>query len=166
MQWFALYVKSRHEFVTNDELREKQIITFLPSFKNWRQWKDRRKLIDFPMFPGYLFVNIHSHSDGYINVLKTKGAVKFVSLHSGNPTPVNPDEIDSLKMLINCGKELDIYPHLKEGTRIRVRRGPLRGAEGILIKKDKEEEMKFLVNIEILGRSVGLKIYADEIEDA
>jgi transcription antitermination factor NusG len=97
-------------------------------------------------------------------VLKTRGAVKFVSLDSGYPTPVNPDEIDSLKTLIQSGKELDIYPHLTEGTRIRVKRGPLRGAEGILVKK--AEEMKFLVNIHILGRSVGLKIYANEIEDA
>ncbi|MEW6585730.1 MAG: UpxY family transcription antiterminator [Nitrospirota bacterium] len=164
MNWFALYVKSRHEFVTNDELRRKQVETFLPSFKNWRQWKDRRKLIDFPLFPGYLFVNIRPDSEVYLHVLKTRGAVTFVSLEPGYPTPVSPEEIDTLKMLIDSGKELDVYPHLKEGERIRVKRGPLKGAEGIFIRK--EQEMKFLVNIDILGRSVGLKIYADEIEDA
>ncbi|MDQ7788363.1 MAG: UpxY family transcription antiterminator [Thermodesulfovibrionales bacterium] len=164
MQWFALYVKSRHEFITNNELRKKQVVTFLPSFKLWRQWKDRRKLIDFPLFPGYLFVHIHPHSEAYLNVLKTRGAVTFVSLEQKYPAPVSPDEIDTLKILLDSGKEVDVYPHLKEGTKIRIKRGPLKGAEGIFLNK--EQDMKFLVNINLLGRSVGLKIYADEIEDA
>jgi transcription termination/antitermination protein NusG len=164
MHWFALYVKSRHEFVTKNELRKKQIETFLPSFKNWRQWKGRRKLIEFPLFPGYLFVNIRPYSDEYLYVLKTRGAVTFVSLEPGCPAPVSPYEIDTLKFLIDSGKELDVYPNLKEGAKIRIKRGPLKGAEGIFIRK--EEEMKFFVNIDILGRSVGLKIFADEIDNA
>lgn len=164
MQWFVLYVKSRHEFVTHNELRKMQVVTFLPSFKNWRQWKDRRKLIDFPLFPGYLFVNIPPHPEAYLNVLKTRGAITFVSLEPGHPTPVSSDEIATLKILLDSGKELDVYPHLKEGAKIRIKRGPLKGAEGIFMKK--EQDMRFLVNINLLGRSVGLKIYADEIGDA
>ncbi len=164
MQWFVLNVKSRHEFITNNELRKKQIATFLPSFKNWRQWKDRRKLIDFPLFPGYLFVHIPLHSEAYLNVLKTRGAVTFISLEPGHPAPISPDEIDTLKILLDSGKEMDVYPNLKEGTKIRIKSGPLKGAEGIFINK--EQDMRFLVNINLLGRSVGLKIYANEIEDA
>lgn len=164
MEWFALYVKSRHEFVANSELLKKGIETFLPSVKKWRQWKDRRKLIDFPLFPGYLFVHIYPNPEGFINVLKAKGVVTLVSSESGHPMPLQPEEISSLRLLIESGKELDIYPYLREGTWIRVRRGPLKGAEGIL--KKKEDQYMFLVNIKLLGRSVGVKIHADDIESA
>lgn len=164
MEWFALYVKSRHEFVTIDELRKKEIETFLPSVKKWRQWKDRRKFVDFPLFPGYLFVHIYPNPGEFINVLKTRGAVTLISSEPGNPTPVSSEEISALRLLIESGKELDIYPHLKEGTWVRVKRGPLKGAEGVLEKK--ADQYKFLVNINLLGRSVGLKICANDIEGA
>jgi len=164
MEWFALYVKSRHEFVTDGELQKKGIETFLPSVKISKQWKDRRKLIDFPLFPGYLFVHICPNPEEFLNVYKTRGAVTLVYAEPGYPAPVSPEEISSLKLLIESRKELDIYPHIKEGTRVRVRRGPLKGAEGILEKK--EDQYIFLANIEILGRSVGVKIYADDIESA
>lgn len=162
MEWFALYVKSRHEFITNGELQKKGIETFLPSVRISRQWKDRKKLIDFPLFPGYLFVHRSSSPEELIKVLKTKGAVTFISLEPGHPTPVPREEISSLRLLIESGKELDIYPHLKEGTWVRVKRGTLKGAEGIL--KMKEDQYMFLVNIRLLGRSVGVKIHADDIE--
>ena len=162
MEWFALYVKARHEFATNAELRKKGIETFLPSIKRWRQWRDRKKLIDFPLFPGYLFVHIFPNSEGFVNALRTRGAVNLISAELGRPTPVLPEEISSLRLLIESGKELDIYPHLKEGTWIRVRKGILKGAEGILEKR--EDQYLFIVNIKLLGKSVGAKIYADDME--
>ena len=162
MDWFALYVKSRHEFVTNDELRKKEIETFLPSVKKWRQWKDRKKFVDFPLFPGYLFVHLYPDPREFVNVLKTRGAVTLVSSGTGQPTKVPPQEISSLRLLLDNEKKFDIYPHLKEGTWVRVRRGPLKGAEGILEKKD--SSYTFLVNVNLLGRSVGVKIDADDIE--
>jgi transcription antitermination factor NusG len=163
MEWFALYVKSRHEFVALDELQKKGIATFLPSVKRWRLWKDRRKLIEFPLFPGYLFVNLSPGFEEFANVLKTRGAVTFISAEPGHPSSVSHEEINFLKLLIESGKELDIYPHLTEGACIRVRRGPLKGAEGVLMKK--QDQHMLLVNIKLLGRSVGLKIYADDIEN-
>jgi transcription antitermination factor NusG len=162
MEWFAVYVKARHEFFTDSELRKKGIETFLPAVKKWRQWKDRKKLVDFPLFPGYLFVHIYPNPEGFLDVLQTRGTVTLISVELGHPTPVPPEEINSLRLLIESGKELDIYPHLKEGTWVRVRKGLFQGAEGILQKK--EEQYVFLVNIKLLGRSVGVKIHADDIE--
>jgi len=162
MEWFALYVKSRHEFFTNNELRKKGIETFLPAVKKWRQWKDRKKLVDFPLFPGYLFVHIYPNPERLLDVLKTKGAVDLLSTELTRPTPVSSEEIHSLRLLIESGKELDIYPHLKEGIGVRVRRGLFKGAEGIL--QEREDQYIFLVNIKLLGRSVGVKIHADDIE--
>lgn len=160
--WFALYVKSRHEFVTNNELKKKDVETFLPSVRKLRQWKDRKKWIDFPLFPGYLFIHIPPRPESIVNVLKTRGAINLLSAVPGQPTPVAPEEIDSLQLMVGSGREIDIYPHLKEGTRVRVKKGPLRGAEGTLEKK--HDQYMFMVNIEMLGRSVGIKMNADDID--
>lgn len=162
LNWYALYVKSRHEFVTELDLRRKGIETYLPSVKRLRRWKDRNKFVDFPVFPGYLFVHILPHPEDFLNVLKTRGAVTLLYAEPGYPTPVTPEEINSLRLMVESGKEFNIYPHLKEGTRVRVRRGPLTGAEGILEKK--EDQCMLLVSIELLGRSIGVKIYADDVE--
>ncbi|OGW52743.1 MAG: hypothetical protein A2Y81_10305 [Nitrospirae bacterium RBG_13_43_8] len=163
MEWFALYVKSRHEFFTDLELRRKGVETFLPTVKKWRQWKDRKKLIHFPLFPGYLFVYISPDPERFLDVLKTKGSVTLLSAESGRPTPVLLEEINSLKLLIDSGTKVDIYPCLNEGTRVRVRRGLFQGAEGVL--QEKGDHCLFLVNIKLLGRSVGVKIHADDIEN-
>jgi transcription antitermination factor NusG len=160
--WYALYVKSRYEFVTRGELLKKGIETFLPVARKLSQWKDRKKWVEFPLFPGYLFIHIQPYPDAFLAILKTRGAVQILSLEPGNPTPVPPEEINSLRLLIESGKEFDVYPHLKEGDRVRVKRGPLTGAEGTL--KVKNEQYMFLINIDLLGRSIGVTIYADDIE--
>ncbi len=162
--WYAVYVKSRHEFVARGELLKKGIETFLPVSKRLSQWKDRKKLIEVPIFPSYLFVYVAPHPAAFLDVLKTRGTVQMVSLERSNPTPVYEEEISSLKLLVESGEEFDIYPHLREGERVRVRRGPLAGAEGVL--EVKSDQFRFLVNVNILGRSVAVNIYADDIEAA
>jgi len=162
--WYALHVKSRHEFAVESELRRKEVDTFLPSVRIARRWKDRKKFIDFPLFPGYLFVSIYARPEEYLNVLKTRGVVRLLSIKAGFPTPVSPDEINALKLIIESGQSVDIYTHLREGMPVRVRRGPLTGAAGFIVKK--LDQYIFAVNVDILGRSVGVKIYADDIESA
>ncbi|MBA4373582.1 MAG: hypothetical protein C0402_12075 [Thermodesulfovibrio sp.] len=163
MNWYAAYVKSNHEFVAHAELSRKQIDTFLPTVKKVRQWKDRKKELDFPVFPGYLFIQVHPTPEDFLRVLKTRGVINLLSAQAGYPTPVDQEEIDSLKLLVKCGTDFDVYPHLREGTRVRVRRGPLEGAEGVLEKKD--SACLFLVNVELLGRCIGVKMYPDALEE-
>jgi transcription termination/antitermination protein NusG len=160
--WYVLYVKSRHEFVAHSELMKKDVESFLPSVRKLRQWKDRKKWIDFPLFPGYLFIHIPPRPESIVNVLKTRGAINLLSAAPGHPTPVTPEEISSLQLMVDSGREIDIYPQMKEGVKVRVKRGPLRGAEGTLERR--EDQFVFVVNVEMLGRSVGIRMYADDIE--
>jgi transcription termination/antitermination protein NusG len=162
--WYALYVKSRHEFVVESELRRKEIDTFLPYVRLERRWRDRKKLVDFPLFPGYLFVYIHGRPEECLKVLRTRGALRIVSSEAGCPTVVSTHEIDSLRLVVESGEDVDIYPHLREGTPVRVRRGPLAGAEGIITNK--LDQYRLVVNVDLLGRSVGVKIHADDIESS
>ncbi len=162
--WYALWVKSHSEFVTSQELNRKGIENYVPATTRVRQWADRKKKVAFPLFPGYVMVHILPMADVFLNVVKTHGSVCFVCLEPGRPTPVAPQEIASLKILLQSGSQIDIYPALKEGTTVRVKRGPLSGAIGVLEKR-KDEDI-FIVNIEIFGRSVGTRINAEDIEQA
>jgi transcription termination/antitermination protein NusG len=162
--WYALYVKSRHELVVSGELQGKGIETFLPSITKLSQWKDRKKRVNVPLFPGYLFVSLLPGLEDFLRVLKTRGAVRFISLEPGHPTPVATEEISALKILLAVGENIDVYPHLKQGARVRVKNGVFRGAEGILARKEDHDIL--LVSIDLLGRSVGVKIYADDVEAA
>ncbi len=160
--WYALYVRSRHEFVAYDALRRKGIETFLPSITRMKRWSDREKAVEFPLFPGYLFVRTASTAERQLEVLRTRGAVALVSFDRPNPTPVADEEIDALRKMVESGQPIDLYPGLRSGMPVRVVRGPLRGAYGIL--GEKEDQYTFLVNIEILGRSVGVSISADDFD--
>lgn len=164
LTWYAIYVKSRHEFVSRDELGRKGIETFLPSANRLRRWKDRKKSIEFPLFPGYVFVRTPDNPEAHLHVLKTRGVVTFVSLGPGGPTPVSDEEINSLKVLLESGREVDIYPDLKEGARIRVKGGPLKSAEGVIVRREHRDV--FAVNVELLGRSLGVRVYAEDLESA
>ncbi len=160
--WYALLVRSRHEFVTSRELTRKGVENFLPAMPRVRQWKDRKKIVEFPLFPGYLFVHISPHPQEFLHVVETRGAVRFVSLEPGQPALVAPEDIDSLKRMLACGEDLNVFPTIKEGTAVKVKRGPLCGAVGTLAKRENRDI--FLINFDMLGRSVGLKIYADDVE--
>jgi transcription antitermination factor NusG len=143
-------------------LVRKRVTAFSPAVQKISQWKDRRKLIKLPLFPGYLFVQVNTAPGAFTDVLKTRGVVAFVSLEPGKPTPVVPEEISALKLMIESGKEIDIYPRLKEGTRVRMKNGPLKNAEGIIDRR--ENDYHFVINIELLGRSVAVKLAAPDIE--
>jgi transcription antitermination factor NusG len=162
--WYALWVKSRHEFIARDDLAGRGIETFLPAVTKVQQWRDRKKNVVFPIFPGYLFVSLGRSAQEFQRAIRTRGSVGLISLEPGHPTPVQPEEITALKAVVASGQPFDVYPHFQTGVRVKIRRGPLQGAEGVLAKKDERDV--FFVNVEILGRSIGLRISANDIEQA
>lgn len=160
--WYALFVRSRHEFVTSEQLQKRGVEVFLPLISKTRRWSDRNKNVMFPLFPGYIFVHVRQSAEIFLNIVRTHGTVSFVTQEPGRPAQVDPQEIQSLQLMLEAGGNIDIYPHLCEGKRVYVKQGPLKGAEGILAKKN--DQNMFLVNINILGRSIGMRISADDLD--
>ena len=64
-KWYAIYVKSRHEKVIFSELQKKGIESSLPLMTTIRQWSDRKKKVEVPLFRSYLFVKIVQLDDNY-----------------------------------------------------------------------------------------------------
>lgn len=162
IHWYAVYVKSRHDFMVLERLKKRGMEVFLPAVERLSKWKDRKKVISFPLFPGYLFVHIKKNPEEKLSVLKTPGVVMFLGTTPGEPEPIPDDQIISLKRLIDNKEFLDPYPYLKEGQRVRIRRGPLAGVEGVLVKKAKQHLL--VLSVDILRQGVSLKIDASEVE--
>lgn len=162
-KWFAVHTRSRHEFQVFGRLRQKGIESFLPTVERLRRWKDRKKLVTFPLFPGYLFVHIPRRPQDILNVLKVNGVVRFLCSVPGEPDPVPDDQIHSLKRLVESKEALDPYPYLTEGQKVRIRRGPLAGVEGILMEKKPGKHM-LVLSVDVLRQGVALTINASDVE--
>ncbi|MBI9077595.1 MAG: UpxY family transcription antiterminator [Desulfatibacillum sp.] len=143
-KWYALYTKSRHENSVNNYLLGKSIESFFPQMRLLSRRKDRRKMIDVPMFPGYLFVKTNLNSEDHINILKTPGAVALIGNQQG-AIAIPDDNIASLRVLSQ--KELlETGPCYHEGDMVLVISGPFAGVTGIFFRKKGVE--KILVNID------------------
>lgn len=160
--WYAVHVRSRHEFVAYHELLRRGIEAFLPSVTKVSQWSDRKKRIEQPLFQGYLFVQLPLFAGRFGTVLQTRGVVAFISLGGNMPAAVSAEEIEALKLMVRSGKDLDLYPGMKTGTRVRIKSGPLKTAIGVVTAR--EREYTFHVNVELLGRSVAVAVCAEDIE--
>jgi transcriptional antiterminator NusG len=104
-QWFAVWTRSRHEQVVRDQLERKRVEAFLPTIPKWSRWKDRKKKIDWPLFPGYCFAKFDP--EDVLPILKCTGVVNIVSFE-GRPAPIPEIELDSVRLLV--GSELQFDP--------------------------------------------------------
>lgn len=153
-KWYAIYTRSRHEKKVAANLEERRIEVFLPLRTMISRWKDRRKEVQWPLFTSYLFVRIPPAMK--VPVLQTAGVVNFVCSNQGMISPIPDDQIDAIRVLISSGLKYDPYPYLKEGMTVRVRRGPLKGVEGILIGKKKKHLL--VLSVDLIQQSTALEI--------
>ncbi|MBL7031625.1 MAG: UpxY family transcription antiterminator [Nitrospira sp.] len=162
LQWYAIHVRSRHEFQIFDRLKLKGIEAFLPTVEKLRKWKDRKKLVTFPLFPGYLFVRITKDARNMLEVLKIKGVVNMICSLPGEPAPIPDEQVTALKTLVENGEELDPYPYLTEGQNVRIVKGPMAGIEGILVEK--LDKHCLVLSVDVLQQGVALTINAADVE--
>jgi transcription antitermination factor NusG len=160
--WYAVHVRSRHEAKVFARLTTKGIEAFLPTVEKLRKWKDRKKMVTFPLFPGYLFVHITKEAHNMLNVLKVIGVVRMLCTIPGEPDPIPDEQIDSLQMLVENKEALDPYPYLNKGQKIRIIKGPLIGVEGILVEK--LDKHILVLSVDVLRQGVALTINAADVE--
>jgi transcription termination/antitermination protein NusG len=159
--WYALYTNPRHEKVVAKQLNERRVENFLPLYRTWHRWKDRCKQVDLALFPGYVFVRIEEQNK--LQVLKTPGAVNLVSFN-GKLAAVPEPEIETLRSALQNQVFAEPCPYLKVGRKVRVVRGPMAGAEGILSRK--RDKYRVVISVEVLMRSVALEIDGSDLEAA
>ncbi len=151
--WYALYTRFRHEKLLDDELRKKGVETFLPLRKIVCQWSDRRKIIEEPLFKGYLFVRIPLINRS--SVLNIKGAIRLIGSQN-SPAEVPEKELSAIKAFIENEIKIDPFPYLKTGQLVRVRSGPFRGIEGFIVRKDKH--CRLVISFDSIMNSISIEI--------
>ena len=156
--WFAVWTRSRHEKSVQDHLASKDIEVFLPTITRWSRWKDRKKRIDWPLFPGYCFARFDP--DRLLAVVSAPGVASVVAFN-GTPAPIPEQEIESIRRLVTSGLQYDPCPLIKEGALVEVIHGPLKGVVGRLEKK--AAHARLILSVDIIGRAVAVTVDAADI---
>lgn len=160
-RWFAVHTRSRHEKSASEQLRCREIETFLPLYQSTRRWQNGDHDVQLPLFPGYTFVHIYSKDR--LQVLKTPGVVRLVGFN-GTPVPLEDREIEALRCALALGVKVAPHPYLTIGRRVRVTAGPLNGYEGVLLRR--RGEQRVVLSIDLIQRSILLIIEASALEPA
>ena len=157
--WYALYTAPRHEKFVADQINRRGISCFLPLYRSVRRWKDRRKELAMVLFPGYVFVRVAPQDR--LPVLQLPGVVRLVTFN-GRPVALPEQEIELLRSRLSGTRVMEPHPYLRVGRRIRVRRGPLQGLEGIIVRM--KDRCRLVFSIDLIMRSVAVEVDEDEVE--
>ena len=143
-RWYAIKTRSRHEKRVRDQLVQRDVDTFLPLCESWRQWKDRKKKVELPLFPGYCFARFPLVEK--LRVLNVLGVANLVGIN-GRPEPIHEDELAAIQQLVSTKLQYDPHPFLQEGMDVEVVRGPLAGVRGKLLRKDRVTRLVLAVTL-------------------
>ena len=158
-RWFAVYTRSRHEKTVLAGLDRGGFDAYLPLHEVLSRWKDRKRWVQKPMFPGYLFVRTPLLELEW--VYRMRGVVSVIGNGAG-PIPVPDEQVESVRDLLKRPVVAAPWPHLRKGQWVVVKRGPLIGIEGFLVGR--KSESRLVISLDLLGRSVAAEVDADSVE--
>jgi transcription antitermination factor NusG len=161
-QWYALYVQVNHEKEIVKRLEQKDINCFLPLMETWSKRLDRRKRIQLPLFPGYVFVHVLLDNYMNLNIVKTPGALNLLR-NSEGPLSIPSYQIENLQTMIKSTQPLKLHPYLKEGDWVHVVRGPIAGCIGILNRLDPKRG-RLILSVDIIRKSVSVELDLEDVE--
>jgi transcription antitermination factor NusG len=156
-KWFAFYTKSRHEKKVYDFLSRRGYEVFLPLQKTMRQWSDRKKKVEVPLFNSYIFVSITE--DKIIDVLQAPG-VSWNIKYNGHPAFLRPDEMLLIQRFLSSGLFIEATGEstIEKGDRVEVMDGPLKGLRGSVVQTS--EGKKFSVALESIHHNIIVSVEA------
>jgi transcription termination/antitermination protein NusG len=155
--WHALYTRSHCEQLVCDQLAAKGFSMFLPKIDVWSQRAGKRHLISVPMFPGYLFLQHAIDKSSYIEVRKARGLVRILGESWDKPSIIPDAEIEAIQTTLSASIPVMPHPYLREGQRVRITQGSLRGVEGIFIQS-KPAKGLLILSVDLLQRSIAVEI--------
>ncbi len=149
-EWFAVYVKARHEKNVALTLKGKEFEVFLPTCAKTHA---NRKKFEVPLFPGYVFCRIPV---GRVLPVMTVPGVFAIVGTGRHPEPIPESEIDSLQLMLDAGWKAYPWPYVAAGQQVQFEAGPLRGLQGSVAAASNSKWL--VVSIHLLQRSVAVKM--------
>ena len=140
-----------------DQLVAKGLRVFLPKLSVWSRRGGVRRLIGVPMFSGYVFLNESMDKNIYLDVIKSRGVVRLLGERWDSLSMIPAAEMESLQRVIDAGLPVTPHSYFREGQRVRITAGPLKGVQGVLVENQMEKGI-LILSIELLQRSVAVKV--------
>jgi transcription antitermination factor NusG len=159
--WYALHVRSRKETYVASQIMGQGYECLLPTYKSVRQWSDRVKELEQPLFPGYLFCRFDFQNRR--PVVTTPGVLQIVG-YGRTAIPVSDEEIQALQLAVSSGMPKQPWPYLEVGQRVRVVYGTLSGLEGILVNI--KGNHRVVLSVSLLQRSVAMEVESSWLSPA
>lgn len=156
-KWYAIWTRSHSEQMVADQLLAKGLQVFLPKLSIWSRRGGVRHVIEVPMFSGYVFLNEIVDKNKYIEVIKARGVVRLLGERWDCLSPISDGEIESLQRVLDAGLPVMPHSYLREGQRVRVTGGPLKGVDGILVENRSQKGI-LVLSVDLLQRSVAVQI--------
>jgi transcription termination/antitermination protein NusG len=160
--WFAVATRSRHEQSVARFLERHSVETYVPLKRTWSTRVDRRKQIDVPALPGYMFIRCHLSPDSRAAVKKAPGGVCLVAV-SDRPCRIPDSQIESLRILLQSHQHVSVSSEWTEGQPVRIRTGPIKGATGTLVRV-KQDQHRLVVRIEHIGLALSVDVHEADVE--
>ncbi|MEI8278354.1 MAG: UpxY family transcription antiterminator [Bacteroidota bacterium] len=152
MPWYVLYTKSRNEKKVARLLEEKGIEVYCPLQETIKQWSDRKKKVQEPVFRSYIFVKLMDYNLDSIQILYTPGTVRFLWWLK-KPGIVRDEEIQMIKDFLNQYKNIESDTEIKQGESVLIMEGPLKEQTGSVIRLQGNKAILYI-------KSLGLNIVA------
>ena len=162
--WYALYVRPRSEKKVQSQLEDQGIEVYLPLVTRIKQWSDRRKKVEEPLFKSYVFV--HSNAKEHNTVLSVYGVIKFVTFeHQAVVVPDN--QIVAIKKFVQDYEHGEEYKmqnnmELKVGQKVRIISGPMKDLKGRLETICNKRHL--IVYIDVVGQYLRIHIPRAKVE--
>jgi transcription antitermination factor NusG len=156
-RWYVAHTRANHEKRVAEQLDRRAVEHFLPLYESVRRWADRRKRLEVPLFPGYVFVRLPVRER--LRVLEISSVARLVGFNSV-PTALPDEEIEAMRNGLGQLRAMP-HPYLKVGCRVRIVRGPLENCEGILLRN--KGDLRVVLSVDLIMRSVAVEVGAEDI---
>lgn len=154
--WYACHTRARHEKRVYEQLMRRGFEAYLPLLARERAWSDRRKVVEFPLFPGYVFGRFTL--DALHRVLSIPGVATVVR-HNGVPSPISDRELENVRLFVRVLAETGGEPEpapLEPGQPVRVVHGPFAGVEAVVVER--RGRRRVLVGLKTIGQGMEIDI--------
>ena len=148
MPWFVIYTKSRNEKKIAELLQKNGVESFCPLVKLKKNWSDRKKIVETPLFNSYVFVNV-SEKDRNV-VFNVPGVIRYL-FWLKKPAIVKDSEIESLKTILHETMDSFTIENYQIGEMIKISEGAFKGLDGVIEKQSKNK-------LHVILENVGIKI--------
>jgi len=159
LRWYAVYTAANHEKKVADRIGARDLEYYFPTYVTKRRWSDRVMRVHAPLFPGYVFVRMDMTS--LLHVLSVSGVVRMVGFPQ--PKPLLDEEVEALRGCLAQHHEAKPHPYIGPGQRVRLRSGPLRGLEGVVLRE--KSNCRFVVCLDLIMRAISVEVDAADLTD-